>query len=348
MDAAQATGEAARMEHADPHPGFTRAPAPAAALFRRVVLINGAVFTLGTLALAVSPATVSSPVLLTEVPVLAVGLVVILLANAILLRRSLAPLDGLTSLMARVDLLRPRDRLVDRGNGDLTRLMETFDAMLDRLEAQRSADSAGALAAQEGERRRIARELHDEIGQSLTAVLLSLKRVADRAPDELRSDLSEVQETVRSSLDEVRRVARRLRPDVLEDLGLASAINALMTEFTQVSGVPVRRSPFVELPGLRAEVELVLYRVAQECLTNVARHADATAVELTLDATPTALRLTVRDDGRGGDHVEGAGIRGMRERALLVDGDLRITGAAGGGTLVELTVPLGAELRSAV
>jgi two-component system, NarL family, sensor histidine kinase UhpB len=212
-------------------------PTPARALFRRLLLIKGTVFTVGTLMLAVSPATVSSPVLLTEIPVLTIGLALILTANTLLLRRSLAPLDALTTLMERVDLLRSRDRLTERGNGDLTQLIETFNAMLDRLEAERSASSADALAAQEGERRRIARELHDEIGQSLTAALLTLKRTVDRAPDDLREELHAVQETVRSSLDEVRQVARRLRPDVLEDLGLASALSALITEFTHISGV---------------------------------------------------------------------------------------------------------------
>lgn len=312
---------------------------PALALFARLVLINGLVYTVGTAVLALSPATVSSPILLTEIPVLLVGLLVILAAHALLLRRSLAPLDALTALMERVDLLRSRDRLADRGNGDLTRLIATFNAMLDRLEAERTATSADALAAQEGERRRIARELHDEVGQSLTAVLLSLRSVSDRAPVELREDLLTVTETVRSGLDEVRRVARRLRPDVLDELGLTSALTALVTEFTDVSGVRVDRDVPGALPGLSEEVELVVYRIVQESLTNVARHAGATAVRITLGVTGGELTVRVHDDGSGGPHVEGAGIRGMRERALLVGARLEVTGQ-GGGTAVALTVPL--------
>jgi two-component system sensor histidine kinase UhpB len=313
---------------------------PARALFRRIVLINGLVFTIGTLVLALSPATVSSRVRLTEIPVLTVGLAVILTANALLLRRSLAPIDALTAVMGRVDLLRPTDRLAERGNGDLTRLIGTFNAMIDRLEAERTASSAHALAAQEGERQRIARELHDEIGQSLTAVLLALKRAADRAPGELRDELRAVQETVRGSLDEVRQVARRLRPGVLEDLGLQSALSALVTEFTDATGVPVVRTSGAALPELEGDVELVLYRIAQEGLTNVARHARASRVELVLDATPDAVRLSISDDGRGGVVDEGAGIRGMRERALLVGADLTVSSVAGSGTRVALTVPL--------
>ncbi|HYH32234.1 MAG TPA: sensor histidine kinase [Pseudonocardia sp.] len=321
-----------------------RAESPARPLFRRIVLINGLVFTVGTLVLALSPATVSARVRLTEIPVLTVGLAVILTANALLLRRSLAPIDALTRVMARVDLLRPTDRLADRGNGDLTRLIGTFNAMIDRLEAERTASSAHALAAQEGERQRIARELHDEIGQSLTAVLLALKRTADRAPADLRAELHAVQETVRASLDEVRQVARRLRPGVLEDLGLHSALSALVTEFTETAGVPVVRRSDGPLPELDGDVELVVYRIAQEGLTNVARHARASRVELALDGTDDTVTLSITDDGRGGVSHEGAGIRGMRERALLIGADLAVTSDPERGTDVRLTVPLPARL----
>jgi len=314
---------------------------PARALFRRIVLINGLVFTVGTLVLALSPATVSSPVLLTEIPVLIVGLAVILAANALLLRRSLAPIDALTTVMERVDLLRPTGRLAERGNGDLTHLIGTFNAMIDRLEAERTASSAHALAAQEGERQRIARELHDEIGQSLTAVLLALKRSLDRAPDDLREELHTVQETVRGSLDEVRNVARRLRPGVLEDLGLQSALSALVAEFTESTGVPVVRTPGGALPDLDGAVELVLYRIAQEGLTNVARHAHASRVELCLGVAGGSVTLRIIDDGGGGLIREGAGIRGMRERALLIGAELVISSAPGGGTEVRLTAPVG-------
>ncbi|WP_188280216.1 histidine kinase [Streptomyces sp. CBMA29] len=321
--------------------------APAQALFRRLVVLNGLVFTIGTLVLALSPATVSSRVRLAEIPVLIVGLALILTVNALLLRASLAPLEALTALMRRVDLLRGGDRLADSGNGDLADLIATFNAMLDRLEAERSASSADALAAQEAERQRIARELHDEIGQSLTVVLLGLKRAVDRAPDDLRDDLHAVQETVRSSLDEVGRVARRLRPDVLEDLGLLSAMNALATEFSQISGVPVVRRAKPDLPALSVEKELVIYRIAQESLTNVARHAGAGRVELSLRPEADTVVLRVADDGLGEVSREGAGIRGMRERALLIDARLSITAVPGTGTEVRLTVPADGPIPSA-
>ncbi|TLP58547.1 histidine kinase [Microbispora triticiradicis] len=316
-----------------------RSRRPARALFWRLFAINGLVFTAGTLVLALSPATVSSPVLLTEVPVLTVGLALIITANALLIRRSLAPLDALTTLMRRVDLLRAGDRLTDSGNGDLAQVIGTFNEMLERLEAERSASSAHALAAQEGERRRIARELHDEIGQSLTVALLELKRVVDRAPEDLREELRSAQETVRASLDEVRQVARRLRPGVLDDLGLHSALSALGSDFSQASGIRITRDIDPRLPALSEEVELVLYRIAQEGLTNVARHSRARRAELSLTEEDGRLTLRIADDGRGGARTEGAGIRGMRERALLIGARLTVDSPPGGGTDVRLVVP---------
>ncbi len=319
---------------------MNRARTPAAALFRRVFLINGLIFTLGTLILALSPATVSARIKLTEIPVLVVGLAVILTANALLLRSSLAPLDRLAASMRRVDPPRRSDRVDDRGNGDLHNLITSFNAMLDRLETERTTASATALAAQENERQRIARELHDEIGQSLTVALLTLKRAVDRAPAAIRGELEDTQETVRASLDEVRGIARRLRPDALEDLGLHSALNALCIEFTQAAGIPVVKHVAPQSDRLKPDIELVCYRIAQESLTNVARHAGASKVWLDLHASAEHVTLRIADDGAGGVTVEGAGINGMRERALLVNATLAIASPRGGGTEVQLAIPL--------
>ncbi|HWM01765.1 MAG TPA: histidine kinase [Actinophytocola sp.] len=317
---------------------------PARALFWRLFLLNALVFVTAAAVLAVSPVTVSAPILVTEITVLAVGLVLMLAVTAVLLRSSLRPLDGLTGLMERVDLLRPGERLAVRGNGDVAHLLRTFNGMLDRLESERGTSSAQALAAQEGERQRIAQELHDEIGQSLTAVLLGLKRAVDRAPDELRDELRTVQELTRGCLDEVRQVARRLRPGVLEDLGLISALSALATDFTGASEVPVTRRLDPRLPALSRNVELVLYRIAQESLTNIARHAGASRVELALTRERAGVLLHIADDGRGlGGSAEGAGIRGMRERAILIGAHLSLDTRPGGGTKVRLFVPMGAK-----
>lgn len=180
-----------------------RGRTPVHALFRRVCVINGLVFALGTLVLALSPATVSARVRSTELPVLVlvIGLAVILAANAFLLRSSLAPLDALIASMRRVDPPHPANRVDRSGNGDLNDLIETFNAMLDRLESKRSVAGAAALTAQEGKRQRIARELHDEIGQSLTVALLRLRGVVDRAPEPLREQACDAQETVGACLE---------------------------------------------------------------------------------------------------------------------------------------------------
>ena len=303
-------------------------------------LINGLIFTLGTLILAVSPATVSARIKITEIPVLVVGLAVILAANGLLLRSSLAPLDRLAASMRRADPPRRTDRVDHRNTGDLEHLITSFNAMLDRLEADRTAASATALAAQENERQRIARELHDEIGQTLTVALLMLKRAVDRAPAEIRGELADTQEAVRAGLDEVRSIAKRLRPEALEDLGLPSALSALSTEFADATGLRVVKHIVLAQDRLPSDVELVCYRVAQEALTNVARHASAGKVWLDMHSSDDSLTLRIADDGVGGVVQEGAGINGMRERALLVNATLTITSPPGEGTEVRLVIPL--------
>lgn len=310
-------------------------------LFWRIMLVNASVLGAATALLLLAPITVSVPVRLSEVLLLLAGLAAMLAANAVLLRVGLAPLGRLTELMTRVDLLRPGQRLHVTGRGEIADLVRTFNEMLDRLEAERGASAARALSAQEAERRRIAQELHDEVGQSLTAVLLDLKRAADRAAEPLRGDLHQTQETIRGSLDEVRRIASRLRPGVLEHLGLLSALTALATEFSTYTGLTVGRRFDAGLPPVSPETELVLYRVAQESLTNTARHADAQHVHLALTRRDDAVVMRIRDDGRGIGHSrEGAGIRGMRERALLVGGRLAVETVPSGGTEVLLQVPM--------
>ena len=294
-----------------------RARTPADALFRRVFLINGLIFALGTLILAVSPATVSARIKLTEIPVLVVGLAVILTANALLLRTSLAPLDRLAASMRRVDPPKRSDRVDDRNTGDLQHLISSFNSMLDRLETERTTASASALTAQENERQRIARELHDEIGQTLTVALLILKRAVDRAPADIRGELADTQEAVRASLDEVRSIARRLRPDALEDLGLHSALVRTVHRIHRSHRDQCRQTHCAAI-GFDARSRVGVLSIAQESLTNIARHADAGKVWLDLHAGDDQLTLRIADDGKGGVATEGAGINGMRERALLV------------------------------
>ncbi|GAA2566093.1 MULTISPECIES: HAMP domain-containing sensor histidine kinase [Streptomyces] len=310
-------------------------------LFWRIFGLNAVVLGFATALLLWAPVTVSVPILLTEAVVLVLGMGVMLVANGALLRWGLAPLGRLTKLMTTVDLLRPGQRLPISGGGEVPELIRTFNAMLDRLEAERATSSARVLLAQEAERRRIAQELHDEVGQSMTAILLVLGRAADDADEPLREELHQAQEITRESLDEVRRLVRRLRPGVLDDLGLISALSSLTHDFATHTGLRVVRRFDADLPVLDEETELVLYRVAQESLTNAARHADAERLEVGLARVDGAVTLTIADDGRGIEAAhEGAGIRGMRERALLIGAALDITSAPGTGTRIRLTAPL--------
>ncbi|WP_229694329.1 sensor histidine kinase [Lentzea pudingi] len=241
--------------------------------------------------------------------------------------------------MTTIDLLKPGPRLAATGHGEIAELITTFNSMIDRLEAERGSSTARALSAQEAERRRVAQELHDEVGQSLTAVLLELKRFADQVPASMRDELLQVQEITRSTLDEIRRIARRLRPGVLEELGLVSALKALAAEFSEHADLVVGRSLDKNLPELDAETELVVYRIAQEGLTNTVRHAHASEVDIVLRALTDGVELRVRDNGRGlGTSVEGAGIRGMRERALLVGAELTVASLPKRGTEIRLVV----------
>ncbi|MER7763964.1 sensor histidine kinase [Streptomyces sp. NPDC097619] len=306
-------------------------------LYWRIFLLNAAVLVVAA-GLLLGPVTVSTPVLAGEALVLGCGLAAMLVANAALLRVGLAPLARLNRAMATADLLAPADRPEATGRDEIAELTRAFNTMLDRLEAERAASTGRVLSALEEERRRIAQELHDEIGQTLTAVLLQLKHAADRTPEPVRGDLRQAQETTRASLDEIRRIARRLRPGVLEELGLHSALRSLAAEFTAFRlSVGAHITP--GLPVLDPATELVLYRVAQEALTNAARHAGARRVELHLRALPGGNTvLLVRDDGRGtGGAPPGAGIQGMRERALLIGAALTIGPGPGGGTEVRLT-----------
>jgi two-component system sensor histidine kinase UhpB len=310
-------------------------------LFWRVFAMNALVLALATAVLALSPATVSSPVAVTEAVVLALGLGAMLALNFALLRRALSPLERLRTLMRGADPLRPGARApVDEATPELRAVAETFNEMVARLEVERRDSAGRALAAQEGERLRIAQELHDEVGQKLTAAMLQLDSAsgsgAGRAVEEAR-------EGVRESLEDVRLIARRLRPEALDDLGLPSALAALTNSLGRAGDVTIERRIEGSLPPLHPDAELVVYRVAQEALTNVLRHAACGEARLELCEVEGGVQLEVADGGEGFDPrrvPEGAGIRGMRERALLAGAALEIVSAPRAGTTVRLSVPV--------
>ncbi len=311
----------------------------------RVFGLNAAVLVAAVVLTVVilPPHVLSAPETEEEIAILLGSLCLMLAINLLLLRHSFAPLRRLTDVMREVDLLRPGQRVpVEASASEVMELGTTFNEMLDRLETERQESAGRALAAQEGERLRVAQELHDEIGQSLTAVLLDLARAERQAPDELKGQLRATQESVRASLDDARRIALELRPEALDDLGLAAALIVLADRFSGPGDLEIEHRIERRLPALSYEQELVVYRVAQEALTNVVRHAGARRAQLSLDRNGTHLALRVRDDGQGlpDAPAAGGGIRGMRERALLVRAELSIGERPGGGVEVALDLPV--------
>jgi signal transduction histidine kinase len=231
-------------------------------------------------------------------------------------------------------------------DGDL-RLAETFASRaavaVDLSERVARDALRRVVEAQELERRRLARELHDETGQALTSILLGLKPLEDALEkEENRAAVAALRELVVATLQDVRRLAVELRPKVLDDFGLVAALERLTESFAEQTGIAVDLEANVGEERLSSEIETALYRIVQESLTNVVKHAHARRVSILLARKEGALTAVVEDDGRGFDPAEsgdGFGIEGMRERVALLDGRLAIEPNGSGTTLVA-EVPL--------
>ena len=201
------------------------------------------------------------------------------------------------------------------------------------------------VEGQELERQRLARELHDETGQALTSILLGLKAVEDAdSPQATRAAAGQLRELVVATLQDVRRLAVELRPKALDDFGLVAALERLVETFGEATGIKTQLQASLGEARLPAEVETTLYRVVQEALTNVAKHAGAHNVSILLRRREGAAMAVVEDDGAGFDPTAvregGSGLLGMRERVSLVDGRLEIEASAGSGTTIVVEVPL--------
>jgi len=308
------------------------------------MVVNVAILVTAFLLLVLTPVSVSPTPTRDQLAILLAGLALMLLSNAVLLRFSMAPLDRLMGLMRNADVLQPGRRLDAGGTPEVAEVITAFNATLERLEDERRASMRRVLSAQEAERRRIAQELHDQIGQNLTAVVLELRRLHGRVEPEWADTLADAQELARESLDELRRISYELRPAALDDLGLASALASLGGGVARRAAVEVTHDVDRGLPALAPDVELAVYRVAQEALTNAVRHSGCTHVHVLLAGLPEAVLLRVSDNGCGlrGGPASGGGIRGMRERALMIGGSLLLGVGPEGGVEVALTVPLAA------
>jgi signal transduction histidine kinase len=251
---------------------------------------------------------------------------------------------------------------VDRPD-EIGELAAAFNAMTEELalshavllqkEEMRARLLAQVITAQEDERKRIARELHDETSQALTSLMVGLKVLENRADlASAREALADLRALSSQTLDTVHTLALQLRPSVLDDLGLVPAVERLASEFQRAHGLPITLETNLRTrPRLPATVETTLYRITQEALTNVARHAGAQSVSVVLEAQRGVIALIIEDDGQGFDPTRltaerderSLGIFGMRERATLLGGTLTIESAPGAGTTIFVEIPLTTE-----
>lgn len=296
-----------------------------------------------------------------------------LLINTFLLRAAFRPLFGLLNTIQLVDAGHVERRAqVSARDSDVSLLAAALNAMLDRLEALRHQTAGEILRAQEQERRRLALELHDQSSQTLTALTLHAQVLdellaADAAspPALVRQQVAQVSRLAERTMNELRHVAEQLRPPILDDMGLEAALRWLAEDVSQDTSLRIS----VHLPTaddgdrdshpssppdrarrrLPAEVETALFRIAQESLTNVVRHAQASSVDLKLIRQPEQVDLMVRDDGRGFASQStsdaalpraGLGLAGIQERARLAGGRLVIDSHPARGTTIQATIPL--------
>jgi signal transduction histidine kinase len=289
---------------------------------------------------------------LTLASVMMVALVISLVVNLALVRVALRPIHDLEDTAHRVwggdlEARVPPSLVADR---DMVRVGRTVNLLLDALTSDRARMRRLAslvITAQDEERSRIARELHDSTAQSLTAIVLQLSAAArDARAPEIAARLSDVKEMAGMALEEVRTLSHRVHPRVLDDLGLVPAVRWLARQARDSADVDITVDALGDTEHIPAQAASVLYRVAQEALTNAVRHAAPAAVAITVRADSDTATLEVSDDGRGFDIAEaearrpGMGLFSMRERVSLVDGELELTSAPGSGTRVVASVPL--------
>lgn len=237
-------------------------------------------------------------------------------------------------------------RDVDGTTSRVARLSQDVTAEREALEATRMRELArGAQAAQEEERRRIARELHDELGQALTGIKLRLATLAMVDEEDREAATARAVSACASEIDQamgsVHAMIHRLHPPILDDIGIVAALRSLVESFAKRTGIACTFDLPSEEPQIPSAALTTLFRVAQESLTNVARHAGASNVEVRLRVENGRIELRVEDDGRGvGDAQPGFGRRGMTERAMLLSGTFQVESRPGQGTVVRLEVPI--------
>ena len=306
-------------------------------LLNQVLAVNAALVAVTAVIALLVPETLQGMILI------GTAVVAALIVNSLMLKRRLVPLETLLTTLERVDPTSPGQRAATPASAphEVKLLTAGFNRMLARLEEERVEGGRAVIRAQEEERARIAQDLHDEVNQALTAILLRLQAAALDVPPGLRSELKEIQTLATQAMEELLTLARTLRPTALDDHGLVPALASQVSNFGERTGIRSTFHRHGELPALSDEEQLVLYRVAQESLSNVVQHSQASAVRVELSSIGRTV-LRIRDDGCGfqPDKRSGGrlGVSGMRERALLVGGRLNVFSAPGEGTTIELTM----------
>jgi len=278
-----------------------------------------------------------------EFALLAMTVILALLLNVLMLQRRFSPLD---ELIRDIEAIDPSDaasfKAPEEPVEEVERLAHAFAKLLERIEAERLRAGRLQLRAQEEERKRVARDLHDEVNQALTAILLRLEALTQIAPPRLRDELAETKGLANQAMEELLQLARQLRPTALDDHGFVPAIEEQLRRFRAQYGIETSLATRGALDDLGTDQQLVLYRVTQEALNNVARHAGASSVSVEIARSNGAVTLEVADDGSGfavGQERRGLGLDGIAERARLVNGQFQVDARPGRGTVLRLRVP---------
>jgi signal transduction histidine kinase len=297
--------------------------------------------------------SLTAQMLLTTVLVSAIGIAAAAFLTW-LVTRPILELKDAAQAVGRGDFSRRVEPWAGDEIGELAEAFNVMTADLAEAEQERSERDQlrtqlleKVISAQEEERRRIARELHDETGQSLTSLMVRLQNMNQQCPlPELKPQIDELRQVVSQTLDGVHNLSRELRPSVLDDLGLEAALGRYVQDYRALHHVDV---DLVILglgdSRLSPAIETALYRIVQEGLTNVARHADAATVSVLVERRDGLVRVIIEDDGVGFDPVAAdstgrLGLFGMRERAELLNGSVTVESAPGQGTSVFVQVPL--------
>ncbi|MDQ2907515.1 MAG: HAMP domain-containing protein [Chloroflexota bacterium] len=331
-------------------------------LFEKVILANTVMLVGEALAgLWVTSHSLETHHYLLDTSFIVLATLLSLLINIMLLRASFRPLFGLMRAMRAVSAGHTTTRAIDvPADSEIGELAQAFNMMLDQLEDSRRQQATLILQAQEEERRRLARELHDESSQNLTAQLVHLEilhqtllALPESLPlrdvrTALQTELHTLTDLAQRTLENIRTLALQLRPGMLDDLGLEATLRWLAEDCRQRLHVPTE----LHIAGLEQALrerdnatlyETTLFRIVQECLTNAARHASARQVSVSFQRDRQSLSLCVSDDGHGFDTTRpstGLGIIGMRERAALLRGQLTIASQPGQGTRITVRLPL--------